>query len=98
MDPELRDAFKDLREVHRSEMAELRGMLSNMSDQIVQHVEHSASRWSVVDQMAKAAHSRLDEHLKDHRSWLSMKGAVLLGVGTTVLTLIVTIILAILKK
>jgi|FLYL01.1.fsa_nt_gi ABC-type glycerol-3-phosphate transport system permease component len=94
MDQELRDEFRQLRETQRADMAELRAVIGNVSERFQLHVESSASRWSEVDQRARAAHARIDEHIAEHGSWRKLTASVWIAVATTLISSVVTVLVA----
>ncbi len=98
MDQELREEFRQLRQAQREDMVELRAVIGNVVDRFQNHVEASASRWSEVDQRARAAHARIDEHMQEHGSWRGLKLSVWIAVATTIVSAVVTIVAALISK
>lgn len=98
MDQELREEFRQLREAQRSDMTELRAVIGNISERFQVHVESSAARWSEVDQRARAAHARIDEHIAEHGSWRTLTASVWIAVATTLISSIVTVLIAFVGK
>jgi hypothetical protein len=86
----------------------LEGKVDAVAKQLHDHVVESAVRWKEVDARARSAHHRMDAHLTEHQrtderrfqSRLQGRGMVIaawVAIGTTIVTLVVTIILAFYK-
>ena len=98
MDEELRRAFDEVKASQRESTAEVRGQLAGLSSALGRHSEESAARWAEVNQRAKSAHERIDEHIENHRSWASSNVATWVAIATSLLAVGVSIAIAVFSK
>lgn len=81
MDSEQREAFR-----------EIGGKLDKVNDTVHKHNVETTKKLVEVEQRARAAHHRVDDHLKDHRDgrkwWTALWGGVVIAVVTGIFGLI----------
>ena len=105
----MQESVQDLRSTMASGHSKLEGNLHAMTNAFQAHTLESGVRWTELDARARSAHKRLDEHSLDHQksderrfqSKIQGKGMLIatwVAIGTTLATLIVTIVLALHSK
>ncbi|MGH9462437.1 MAG: hypothetical protein ACRD1X_14565 [Vicinamibacteria bacterium] len=76
----------------------LEGKIDSYGKELHQHTIESAVRYAQVDQRARSAHHRIDDHLKDHEKKSSISVAVWIAVATSAAGTITAIIVAVMSK
>lgn len=81
MDNEMREAVRDLREQVITGYNKIDGKVDGIIGSLASHTVESATRTVRIEEMAKAAHKRLDGHMKGHWWVLGIIGTIISTVG-----------------
>lgn len=97
MDKELADALKEQRDLQVQGFARLEALIEKGREQAQAHMLEDARLFSKLEEQAKAAHRRIDEHLEGHAEEKRTRAGLWVGVILSALGALGSMLLQIFK-